>query len=363
LIQDFTTIFQQIHVSKLAYRQLAKAIIGYMDCGALLPELAEQIQAECDQAFDAWESGTFSTEEALAKAAELDKLVNDLMGWDKPLEADLVNVVFNPDGTATDISAMQNPVEMVNEVSVVSSSLLNQNVACFAHTHSWQSSGVGYYKIPMTDAIWEQLSDGFTIETYVRPYYEGGRPSGEVNPFSMQESGGFGILCTSSGYWCFEPHIDGYKTTVSDYEVTPGNWIHLVGVWDGGTVKFFVNGRLAAQQSASGTLGRPTGSNPYLVIGADYNPNNGAQAWFQGDVAVARLYSKPMADKQVEMAFQSIQNQKTSAQEHSETGDGVRDIIVSQPKAVKGIYNVMGQKLQRMQHGINIVDGQKLNVK
>ncbi len=324
LIGKFSALYPQILESQKAYIDFTDIVYEYIDCLSMLIDPAPEVKQSVEDTYDAWVNGAFaSKEELLAKQAEVRATIDRLLGKDKmPAAADILDVVFNADGSATDISASQNAVIAMGELSVVASPLLNQNVACFAHNHEWQRKSQNYYKVVLTQNMKDKLGKCVTMETLVRPYYVGERRSGEVNTLSMQEGSGLGLLCNSKGYWMFEPYIqgEGFTGAKSEHMVTPGEWVHLLGVYDGKNIKMYVNGELCAvKKNYTAGIRWPDG-NPYFVIGGDYDDEYAAsiESCFQGDIATARIYSEALSDTQVKLLYEDICSKMTNLPEHSE---------------------------------------------
>ena len=73
-------------------------------------------------------------------------LLMGMTSWAQVPKADLLDVVFNDDGTATDISATQNVVELFGTPNVVESSKYGINVACF-HENTYNANCNYWYKL------------------------------------------------------------------------------------------------------------------------------------------------------------------------------------------------------------------------
>ena len=147
-----------------------------------------------------------------------------------------------------------------------------------------------------------EIGNGFTFETYA---YISKKPnSGYVDILSAQEGGGFGFEYKSDSCLYFYLHVGGgYKLPSTRIEV--GEWVHLVGVYDGSSVKLYVNGSLAALVAASGNFKPQSASAQYLAIGADSAPISPAHH-FTGKIAIAKIYSDPLTNSQVSMLYKDI---------------------------------------------------------
>lgn len=250
--------------------------------------------------------------------------------WAQAPKADVLDIVFNGDGTVSDVSAMQNPVTVKGYPDFVKSPMYNMNVLCQAE----ESSGNGttnYVRVDYNDKLLSAISDGMTMEILVRPYFEGGylHTNNWINAFGCFQGGGFGIIINESK-WDFEAVIGGgYKDAIYDAPVVGGEWIHLTGVWDkeAAQTRLYVNGNLVSTaENAGGELSLPSGDNRFVGVGVDYEPKSQSNAGnlFQGDIAIARIYDKPLTDEEVAAAYQEAEARKTGNEEHDEEDMALR---------------------------------------
>gem|GEM_PF-2155842 len=235
-------------------------------------------------------------------------------------KADLLDIVFNDDGTASDISPLQNEVKAVGTPIVVKSPMYGMNVLC-ANQNEWGQNPEHYYRIELTDALLQGISDGMSFETYVRPHWRGESiPSDWISVFGMEDSGGFGMIL-KNGTWRFEFRVND-KYEIAEFPDIPvkDQWIHFVGVWDKnqGTLSLYVDGFLSTvNQNASGEFGLPGEDNRWFCIGADPDGSN-ASAAFRGDIAFSRLYNEPLNANQIAALYDDMQAKKTGEAEHDE---------------------------------------------
>lgn len=110
--------------------------------------------------------------------------------------ADVLDVVFKNDGSAVDISPMQNKI--TNELAGVSTyynSTYRRYVARFEN--AWGGTPSAFYKIDYSknDAFLNALADGHTLEAVYMADYEEPIPTNvEAKFFSSHQSGGTGFL-------------------------------------------------------------------------------------------------------------------------------------------------------------------------
>ena len=250
-------------------------------------------------------------------------------------KADLLDVVFNEDGTATDISNSKMTVELFGTPNVVESPKYGINVACF-HDNGLNHDCTYWYKVDYGTNVnfKDALADGHSIEVVCRLEMEGEYTDNlaadeEVKPFSSLQGGGTGFLICkqnrglyfdSYNEWTFMPHVGGgYVYANSGVLPTGGEYIHLVGVWDKekGEARIYVNGELKyTNPTANGDFKHS--SLPYFVIGGDPGGDAGANTSFKGDVAIARVYDDPLTGTQITSLYNAVKIMDTGADEHEE---------------------------------------------
>lgn len=244
--------------------------------------------------------------------------------WAQTPKADLLDVVFQADGTATDVSAAQLEVRKNGAPTVVQSGKWGMPVFCAAGT-KWAARPDNYYVVNVSDDMWAAMADGHTMECMARPYWDGNIPSNWVALMGMEQQGGAGITI-DGGRWSYDLTVDGTFSAATSNSVERGEWVHLVGVMDTETRqnRLYVNGQLvAAKELAEGALTPPAGdSTLWMGIGCDYNPNHGIpENAFCGDIALARIYSVPLTDDQVADLWNQAKAGDTGAPEHEETSE------------------------------------------
>ena len=252
-------------------------------------------------------------------------------------KADLLDVVFNDDGTATDVSVLQNQVTVVGSPIVLKSKTYGINEACFRN-NPLSAIANNYYRIDYADKaeFKDGLADGHTIETLVRfnlsDSYPLLVPSGqEVKPFSSHQSGGTGIMVCKDNRGvngdsrqeiCFLPYANGGYQYANSGIVPENNvYYHIVGVWDkqAGEARVYINGRLLCTNPNAGGDFKHS-SLMWFAIGGDPG-SSGCETSFNGDVAIARVYDDVLTGDQVSALWNAVEGMNTGAAEHSESGD------------------------------------------
>lgn len=81
--------------------------------------------------------------------------------------------------------------------------------------------------------------------------------------------------------------------------VNTTDWFHLVGTFTSGTRKLYVNGVVVASDAQTGTLGTNSGG---IRIGS-YNT---AGWYYNGDIAVVRVWTYALSDREVRQNFNAL---------------------------------------------------------
>ncbi|WP_210651045.1 LamG-like jellyroll fold domain-containing protein [Nocardioides sp. SYSU D00065] len=197
--------------------------------------------------------------------------------------ADVLDVDF-ADGTPAD-RAQGLPVTEWNQPVVRPDVPLGRNVGEF--------DGSSAYLYPLGDD-YPSLVDGFAVECTFK--YDDDLPaSGEErgNICGAKEAGGFSITLYGPNL-SFNPNIAGTYRNLN-VPVVADRWYHVVGTWDGQVASLYVDGVLARQAPAVGTLTAPPNATARnMVIGGDASTNNRASLLAPATVATARVFSEPL---------------------------------------------------------------------
>ncbi len=116
-----------------------------------------------------------------------------------------------------------------------------------------------------------------------------------VNPFSNQQAGGFGFEYRGDGKLYFLVNVGGTYYEVGD-PINTGEWFHAVGTFDGNKVCLYVNGVLAMETAAVGSVTMP--SVQYLSIGGDSEPEQSG-CFTNCSIAIANVYEKALTAAEV----------------------------------------------------------------
>ena len=253
----------------------------------------------------------------------IDSVTFDVPQVEKPV-ADILDVQFNADGTATDVSPMHNNVETKASGALTTyfSNTYGRYVAKFANT--WAGSTSGYYKIDYSSnqVFKDALADGHTLEAVVMADYNPPIKEGEAKFFSSHETGGTGLyVCKSAkgkngkNELCFLPHVGGaWRHASSGIVPEPGKYYHVVGVWnkEEGKDYIYINGELMTTADAAGEFQFPKDNSNWFAVGCDAGPSG--QLGWSGDVVLARIYDDPLTQDEVALLWNEIDEMQQASQ-------------------------------------------------
>ena len=248
-------------------------------------------------------------------------------------QADLLDVIFNEDGTAQDISPMQMAVQSIGKSHYVTySGTYRRNIATFSNP--WASTASGYYKVDFENNVKfrNALADGHTMECLVMASYSGTIANSEAKPFSAMEGGGTGFLVsTISGArqneLTFLPNVSEngsstWRWATSGIVPQPGTYYHLVGVWNKSLKKaqIYVNGELKNTVNAPGELRFANAGNNWFALGGDPSGGSSCSNGWSGSIVLARVYDSVLSQKQVSALWRQVSTLQENAVPDMVTG-------------------------------------------
>ena len=296
-----------------------------------------------------WKTHTLTSDEVKAEIDWLQEkhTLLSALAAEKPI-ADLLDVQFNEDGTAVDVSARQMTVENFGESAVVYSDAFQRNIASFNASYAGNTGT--YFKVDFEndESFRAALADGHSMETIIMARYDGTIPNSEAKPFSAMEGGGTGFLIsTISGARqneiTFLPNVttngsSTWRWTTSGVTPEPNVYYHVVGVWNKEEEKayIYINGKLMNTVDAPGELKFANGGNNWFAIGGD--PSGGtncANSW-PGNIAIARVYDKPLNAGEVALLWKDVKEGSNAANNElyydqlNEAREFLQDLVATQ---------------------------------
>ena len=224
-------------------------------------------------------------------------------------KADLIDVVFNTNGSITDNSGALTWTK-VGSPSVSYNSTYQRNEVTISNT---SSSGVSnaYYSSTYSNDFKNKLADGFSQEVFIRPNAVNSRQT----ILGTLENGGHAILIAANGKIEIGNSIGSTTTLYSTTTLTANTYYHVVMVWSksSGFLKVYINGVLDASDTASRTGSYAFPVNLRFTIGADLaasgNPPLETNAKrYNGKILIARVYDSVLSDSDVSALYNAAAN-------------------------------------------------------
>lgn len=240
----------------------------------------------------------------------------------------ILDIRFNDNGSATDLSQMNMMVQKFGNPQVRYSEIFKRNIASF--DASWASTPTNYYKIDYAgnDAFENALKEGHTLEAVVMANYTT-LPDAECKYFASHQGGGTGLMvCTKANgknglnELVFLPNVStngNSKWCWASSGIRPEKQIyyHVVGVWDkkAGKSLCYINGELVGEGAAVGNYNAPANGSHWFCVGGDAAPGNPTNGW-NGDVVIARAYDHALTAEEAKGLWAQVADACTAASEH-----------------------------------------------
>ena len=208
----------------------------------------------------------------------------------------------------------------------------------------------------------DALTDGHSLEAIVMVRYEGTIKSAEMKPFSSMEAGGTGFLIgkkDKGSMLTFLPNVsisggNTWRWATSGVVPESGKYYHIIGVYDEANAKarVYLDGKLCNEIAAPGIFRLANSGCRWFAIGGDPGAKDAIQAAWNGDVVLARIYSKALTDEDVQAICKKLDEETP-----------VEGISATETRAKDGIYTINGIRVQKTTKGLYIINGKKVMVK
>lgn len=164
-----------------------------------------------------------------------------------------------------------------------------------------------YYDVLETGFTFEwigQVSDTVLGNGDVTAKYDGTR---YVNLASNQETGGIGLEYNADGKAYLYLYV--MNGSNGDYygagaTIPCGETVHLVGTYDGETIRFYINGELAATKNQAGKVWFPLKeSSQFLAVGGDSALYGIVDRNMNGEIRAMNIYSSPLSADAIQAKY------------------------------------------------------------
>ena len=253
-------------------------------------------------------------------------------------KADVLDVVFNEDGTATDISPMANAITTVASEKLTT--YYNPTYGRYAahFDNPWAGAAAGYYRIDYknNEAFKRALESGHTLEVVVMADEIN---NSEAKFFSSHQAGGTWLMICNKNdgrkfnSFTFLPNISESSASTwrwanSNVQPVPQQYYHLVAVYDkhNETASIYVDGELKCTTPAKGNLRHAADNSQWFGIGCDPGGDKGEQAW-HGDVVLARIYDNALTAYDAKALYDRLAAGEKEPEETELPKAGVLDIV------------------------------------
>ena len=126
------------------------------------------------------------------------------------------------------------------------------------------------YSYGLTAEQYAAMPNCMALETVIYIDPDQTYPWGYVTLIGNAEGAGFDLEATVDGKLQFSVYIGGGWQSV--YTSTPvGQWVHIIGSYDGHNLRLYVNGQLAASVPCTGSIKHVAEAHRKLMVGADVN--------------------------------------------------------------------------------------------
>lgn len=230
--------------------------------------------------------------------------------------------------------------------------LVNGNIALEYNSELKQEvsklDGKSYMKVPFNSNLRNKVSDEFTLETVFK-----------MNEIKNQalllntESGGIGFESTSNGTVEIWAHIGGSYKKVG-VKLEKNKYYHLLASYNGKSLDLYLNGKKVGSVKASGKVYHP---NVDFIIGGDPNSSGGAGILFNGDIALARLYSKGVNASEVNKIYKEFDNRKNLVEVDSILNkiNSIEEKLLAKPEELLAMEERLYEELMNLKvEGENI---------
>lgn len=243
--------------------------------------------------------------------------------------ADMLDIVFDPDGTARDVALSLQRVQIdrikgTDPLDVVYNDeygrymvKLDPEAGTGRNPNMNQAS---FYQVHYADNMpfRENLANTHSMEIVVMFDEDYPLPSSngsEVKIFVSHGGGGTGIQLTNrsaNNELTFQPHVGGgWRTLRSGVTPERGRYYHVVGVWDktAGKIYIYVDGELKNEMDQTGAFTFPSNQPHWFATGGQQGTSGSMPvitSAMKGNLVLVRVYSKALTAEDIAALYQQL---------------------------------------------------------
>ena len=182
------------------------------------------------------------------------------------------------------------------------------------------------------------LSGGMSLELVVKI---DAYPDETVNLFSAMEYGGFGFSLKADGTVEFLYDADDSYFRASG-SLPLGEYVHLVGTYNGSRVYLYINGVLAGSKAVTGSFTAPKEYAQKLCLGGDPTTGGLMSKFMTGSVMEAGLYSRALSAAEVRAHNEEWRAVKEIDKDHAHVYENGFCVICGEPEPPRDPYDING---------------------
>ncbi|MDO8429065.1 MAG: DUF2341 domain-containing protein, partial [Candidatus Daviesbacteria bacterium] len=157
---------------------------------------------------------------------------------------------------------------------------------------------------------------------------------------SADSTTGWRMRTVSGGAYAFQIPVTSFSHGMTSTSYSTSAWHHVVGTYDGTTMKLYVDGVLDSELARSGAINSNSGS---LTIGAW---NSGSTAWFNGKLDDMRIYNRALSAGEVSQLYNFAPgpvgywnlDEKTGTSAFDKSGNANTGTLTNTPTWTTGKY-------------------------
>ena len=155
---------------------------------------------------------------------------------------------------------------------------------------------------------YSNMRSSFSVELYVKvtDVPAAGKSYGLA---TSMESGGFALYYSNptngNPNYSFVYNLSNTNYSAK-YEGGINEWIHLVGVYDGSSIKLYANGQEVSTATVTGVYRAPSLTAQFFALGADTWTSDRIEYQSKSKIAFCNLYSYPLTGSQISSLYNAI---------------------------------------------------------